>query len=582
MKKILIVFLLVFAFTSCDFSKYRLVKEYDFTTTFEKSDGKETATYPEIIKYYQDLDDAFATIKIMEIGKTDSGEPLHIVIFNPDLNFDLEQLGEDKTILFINNGIHPGESDGIDASMLFLRDLAQDSIKAPENTVLAVIPVYNIGGAINRNSTSRVNQNGPVEYGFRGNARNFDLNRDFIKADTRNTLSFTEVFHLIKPDVLLDTHVSNGADYQYTLTHLFTQHNKMGGKIGAYIQHKMMPSIVDSLANNGWPSTPYVNVFNEVPEKGFSQFMDYPRYSTGYASLWNTMGLMIETHMLKPYDERVAGTYQFMLTLLNYVDQNAREIKQVRAGAFRQFSDLENYPLHYKIDSTRTSTIPFLGYEAEIIKSEVTGLDRLKYNREKPFEKEVVYYNNFVPSTSVEIPTAYLIPQSWWKVTNLLAANNIVMQKLEKDSIMVAEAYYINDFETMSNAYEGHYLHFNTSVTKKNVRVKARRGDIIVPTDQKGIKYIMETLEPQATDSFFNWNFFDSVLQQKEHFSPYVYEDSALEFLNENPKIKAEFEQKKKEDSEFAKNSYEQLDWIFKSSPNYELQHMRYPIFRLW
>ncbi len=200
---------------------------FDFTTTFEKSNGTETATYFETIAYYQNLANLYPEISIQKIGTTDSGYPLHLVIFSTSKEFDFDKI-QQKNIILINNGIHPGESDGIDASMLLLRDIAQnaDKIKQLKNVVLAIIPIYNVGGSLNRNSTSRTNQNGPKEYGFRGNARNFDLNRDFIKADTKNATSFAEIFHQVNPDVFIDTHVSNGADYQYGITHLFTQQTR--------------------------------------------------------------------------------------------------------------------------------------------------------------------------------------------------------------------------------------------------------------------------------------------------------------------------------------------------------------------
>src|SRR5690625_1758892 len=215
---------------SCDFSNYiKEEKSYDFTTEFERSEGNRTATYPEVIAYYENLASEYPSVKLMEMGQTDSGHPLHLALFSRSENFDLELLRESHTTVMILNGIHPGESDGIDATMMLFRDLAQDSIHLPRQTIIATIPVYNVGGALNRNSTTRTNQNGPEEYGFRGNARNYDLNRDFIKADTHNARSFYEIFHYVRPDVFIDNHVSNGADYQYTLTHLFTQHNKLGG-----------------------------------------------------------------------------------------------------------------------------------------------------------------------------------------------------------------------------------------------------------------------------------------------------------------------------------------------------------------
>ena len=244
-------------------------KSTDFQTPFELSNGNETPTYSRVVDFYIQLAKEYAEINIQTIGETDSGHPLHLVTYNPEGNFNFQKIAAEKTILLINNGIHPGESDGIDATMLLYRDLANGNLPPPNNSVLATIPVYNIGGALNRNSSTRANQNGPESYGFRGNAQNYDLNRDFIKADTKNTRTFHQIFHLVNPDIFIDNHVSNGADYQYTLTHLFTQHDKLGGKLGEYLHTEMMPGLESKLALNGWDITPYVNVFNQVPESGF-------------------------------------------------------------------------------------------------------------------------------------------------------------------------------------------------------------------------------------------------------------------------------------------------------------------------
>ncbi|UJH91123.1 M14 family metallopeptidase [Antarcticibacterium sp. 1MA-6-2] len=581
MKKIFATLLAVICLSSCDLSKYKLVKEYDFTTVFEASEGKETATYPEIISYYTRLAEAYPTIQLQEYGTTDSGEPLHLAIYSPGEDFVLDEIREDHSIIFINNGIHPGESDGIDATMMLFRDLAENKITTPKNTILVTIPVYNIGGALNRNSTSRTNQNGPLEYGFRGNARFYDLNRDFIKADTKNTRSFAEIFHQVKPDILVDTHVSNGADYQYTLTHLFTQHNKLGGELGEYLQKRMIPAFEESLWEHDWEITPYVNVFNEVPEKGFSQFMDNPRYSTGYAALFNTLGLMIETHMLKPYNERVEGTYQALISLIDVSERDWSTIKDLRARAQRKYLTERWYPVNFEIDSSKVSQLQFKGYEGEMVESEVTGKQRLRYNRDKPFEKSVDYYNNFTASENIEIPRAYIIPQAWWNVINVLQASKVEMQIFPRDTIVQVEVYNIDSYETQKNAYEGHYPHYNTQVSKSVQNVAFRKGDYYIKTFQPGVRYLIETLEPTTVDSFFNWNFFDTILQQKEGFSPYVFEDIANQLLQENEALKAEFERKKEKDRDFASDSYAQLEWLHKRSPNYENSHLRYPVFRV-
>lgn len=553
----------------------------DFITVFEKSGGMETATYQQTISYYKLLSETYPEIAIQAIGKTDSGEPLHLVILNSESEFDFYKIQNTKRVLLINNGIHPGESDGIDATMMLYRDVAQGKIAMPKNTVLATIPIYNVGGSLNRNSGTRANQNGPKEYGFRGNARNYDLNRDFIKCDTENAKTFAQIFHLVKPDVFIDNHVSNGADYQYTLTHLFTQNNKLGGSLGDYLNTKIMPELEHKLAEKDWDITPYVNVFNQVPEIGFSQFMDYPRYSTGYTTLWNTLGMMVETHMLKPYKQRVEGTYELMISMIEIIEENHETIKSEREKAFDHFKIGSKYPIDWIIDTTQTTTLNFKGYEGDTITSKVTGSKRLKYNRDKPFTKEVIYQNHFKPSVEVTIPKAYIIPQVWYKVIDLLKLNQVEMTRFEKDTIVSVESYEISDYETRKNAYEGHYPHYNTHVTISEENVTFRKGDYYVITNQSAKRYLLETLEPQAPDSFFNWNFFDTILQQKEGFSPYVFEDEALEILNANEALKKEFEAKKQTDSQFKNNWYAQLNWIFERSNHYERAHLKYTIFRI-
>ncbi len=554
----------------------------DFTTTFEKSNGTQTPTYDEVIAFYKALDKAYTSIQTYEVGTTDIGEPLTLITFNPNRTFDSEfSENTDVRRILINNGIHPGESDGIDATMLLFRDLAQGKIEAPERTWISAIAVYNVGGALNRNSTSRTNQNGPEAYGFRGNARNYDLNRDFIKQDTKNAKAFAEIFHLIKPDVFIDNHVSNGADYQYTLTHLFTQHNKLGGVLGQFLHQDFQPLIEQDLKDNAWEITPYVNVFNRTPETGFSQFMDYPRYSTGYTALWNTLGLMVETHMLKPYKPRVEGTYQLLKSVIAVTDAQHEKIKALRNDAFNAFAKADTYPLQYRIDSTKTSELSFLGYEGEYQQSELTGQMRLKYNRDKPFTKPVTYYDHFTPTDSISIPKAYVIPRGYRNIALLLKANDISFDQLKRDTTFTAEVYHIDAYQTRRNAYEGHYPHYNTKVRREIEQITIAKGGYLVPTNQKGLRYLLETLEPEAVDSFFNWNYFDTILQQKEGFSPYVWEDKAAQFLENHPELRAAFEAKKKNDPSFANNWYAQLDWIHKQSSNYENAHLRYPIVRM-
>lgn len=569
----------VFLFISCESETQGEKSSYQ--THYEASGGEETATYKQTIDYYMGLAREFPQINIQTIGKTDSGLPLHTVTFNPDGDFNYENIRKEKSIILINNGIHPGESDGIDATMMLYRDLATGKLEMPKNIVLVTIPIYNVGGSLNRNSTTRANQNGPLEYGFRGNARNYDLNRDFIKIDTENSRTFAQIFHMVKPDVFIDNHVSNGADYQYTLTHLFTQHNKLGGKMGEYLHGTLMPNLENSLAKKEWDITPYVNVFNVPPEMGFSQFMDHPRYSTGYTTLWSTLGLMVETHMLKPYKQRVEGTYALMQSLIEVVEKEHDKIQTLRKETLEKNLELSEYYFNWQVDTTKTSTLNFKGFEAEQLTSEVTGLPRLKYNRDKPFTKETTYQDYFYPVDTVTVPAAYIVKKSWKRVIERLDANKIQYTAIKKDTTLLVEGYTIEDYDTRNAPYEGHYLHSNTKVTKHTKKVHFREGDLLIPTRQPGIRYLMETLEPQGADSFFNWNFFDTILQRKEGFSPYVFEDVAIEMLQQDSLLLQEFETKKEAELNFANNWYAQLNWIFERSEHFEEAYMTYPIYRV-
>lgn len=556
-------------------------KDSKYITFFEKGNGNKSATYQETVDYYTLLSNDFSSIKMVEMGATDSGEPLHLVIFNPKKQFNLAKIQKNKAVLLINNGIHAGEPDGIDATMQLFRDLALGKIKVPKNTIVTAIPLYNIGGALNRNSNSRANQDGPEVYGFRGNGRNYDLNRDFIKSDTRNTRSFAELFHKLNPDVFIDNHVSNGADYQYKLTYIMTQQNQLGTVLGSYLDTVMMPSIVLDLQKKNIETTPYVNAFSETPDNGFVQFFDSPRYSTGYTSLFNTIGFVVETHMLKKYSERVKATYEYMRSTINFMDANYIKIKQMRLQNQEQYAPKKSYTIKWEIDTSKVTSFSFLGFKAGHKKSEVTNGNRLFYDRSKPFTKDIPYLKEYKSVKKITIPRAYIIPKAFWNIIDLLKSNEIKYEVLKKDTIIEVESYKIADYKTSDTPYEGHYIHRDTKVIGKHKTMTFAKGDYVVATQQRGIKYLLEALEPEGIDSFFNWNFFDTMLQQKEGYSSYVFEDTAALLLQDKPELKAILEQKKTKDSTFAKSPEAQLDWVYKHSIYYEKEHLQYPIYRV-
>ncbi|WP_439557383.1 M14 family metallopeptidase [Dyadobacter sp.] len=562
----------------------QLFANAQYQTRFETSGGKQTPTYEEGIAFYKLLAKNFPQVQITEKGLTDSGWPLHLVLYSRNKVFDIKKLkAQRKAILFVNNAIHPGESDGVDASMMLLRDILTSPAKYPEmdSVVLAIIPFYNIGGALNRNSTTRVNQEGPEEYGFRGNARNYDLNRDFIKSDTRNARSFAAIFHELDPDLFADTHVSNGADYQYVMTLDYAQKDKLGGPLGDFNNDVFLPYMYKHLKEAGFEATPYVNAWGQTPDKGFVQFPDWPRYSTGYAALFHTIGVMTETHMLKPYDKRVKATYAYLHGNLKFLAANRSKLLRLRQETKESVKTQERFAITWQVDKAKNTPIEFKGYEPEYIKSEVTGAQRLHYDRTKPFTKTIPFYDTYVPLDEVTKPNAYVIPQGWHHVVALLKLNQVSMQQLEKDIELDVETYYIEDVESPKSPFEGHYWHTSVKVRTEKQRLTFKKGDWYVPVNQWTNRYIVETLEPKAVDSFFKWNFFDTILQAKEHYSDYVFEDLAAGLLSKSPELKQKLEAKKKAEPEFAKNANAQLDFIYDQSVYREKEYLRYPVFRV-
>lgn len=548
-------------------------------TPYERGNGNQTATYAETIAYYQLLAHKFTThARLIEAGKTDVGKPLHIFAISNDGDFRPNR--PDRRVVLINNGIHPGEPEGIDASMLLARNLLTTQKHLLANTLVIIIPVYNIDGMLNRTAYSRANQNGPEHYGFRGNARNLDLNRDFIKCDSRNAKSFVELFQYWQPDVFIDTHTSNGADYPYTMTLISTQHNKLGGKLGKYLHTTFEPLLYENMRTKGEEMCPYVMSFNETPESGIFEFLETPRYSSGYAALFQTLAFVPETHMLKAYTPRVNATLKLLDSFLEIVATEGETIANLRKQDREAVKTQTEFPIRWQLDTTQHRKLKFKGYTAEHKPSGVSGLPRLYYNRDRPFEKDILFYNQYRPTLTVRKPYAYLVPQAWEEVIQRLQLNGVVMKRLTKDMIIEVEAYRILN-NPVTTPYEGHYVHNKIELTKANEKIQYHAGDYVIIMDQIANRYIVEVLEPQSNDSFFAWNFFDSILMQKEYYSSYVFEDLANELLDKNPSWRVELENHCAQDMGMVDNAYAQLDWVYKKSDYYEKTHRRYPVSRL-
>lgn len=545
-------------------------------------DGNTTPTYHELIEMYQKLAAENAEIELYAMGESDYGLPIYVCILNgaQDSLRTFEKARKSTTLL-INNGIHPGEPDGINACLIWIEDWIKSGKKTKNMPVIGIIPAYNVGGMMNRSASSRANQEGPLEYGFRGNAQNLDLNRDFIKMDSKNMFTFATIFHALDPDVFIDTHVSNGADYQYTLTYISSMKERLSPPIADIVHDQFLPFLTKDLGKKKTDLIGYVNLEDDAPEKGMSVFNDLPRYSMGYASLFNAMSFTIETHMLKPFKQRTEATLLFLESTISWMGSNAVKIEEAREEAFAYDNSLLQFPFNYQLSDQKDSLL-FKGYEHSYPISEVTGLKRLKYHQDQPFEKYIPYYKTYVPADTLGIPTYYVIGVQCKEVIERLTANNVEMEPYGSMKHTTFEQYKMLSFESTNRPYEGHFLHSKMQAELvKPYSIMLKEGDFLIATNQRNRRFILSVLEPEMPDSYFAWNYFDSYVQQKEYFSSYVFEDKAAELLAEDPELKRLFDEKKSNDQEFRENSNSQLYFIYQHSEFYEPTHNLLPVFRI-
>ncbi len=541
-------------------------------------------SYPEVIHAYESLAQQHQQAKLFTAGPTDFGKPLHLFVISSTCDFDPESLhSNNMRIIMVNNGIHPGEPCGIDASIKLARDILNHEngiMQLLDSTVLCIIPVYNIGGAHNRSAYNRANQNGPIEQGFRGNAKNLDLNRDFAPMNSRNAQSFATLFHMWKPHLLIDTHTTNGADYQYVMTLIPNHPEELPPMLGQFYDTVMNPWLYEAMAQKGYEMIPYVSPRGTSIENGLQQYFNTPRYTTGYGRMFNTITFMTEAHMFKPFRDRVLATYSFIASCLEFANVHGHTLINLKERANEFVANKKEYVIQWKPDSIRFVKIPFKGYETEWSESEITGQKRLSYNREKPYTKDIPYYKYYHPALSITAPEYYIIPQAWHEIIHRLELNKVDLFRLGQDTLLEVEAYYIKDYKTRKTPYNGHYMHYDVELTSELQLLTFYEGDYIIPVNQPANQFIIEMLEPQAEDSYFVWNYFDPVLQRKEYFSSYIFEDYAAQLLAQDNSLYELFESKKANDHGFASNAYRQLQFLYEHSPYYEKSHLRYPIFR--
>ena len=543
--------------------------------------SNKSPSYPELIEILSGMADSSDAIQLYNMGSSDYGLPIYLCVVNGgrDSLSTFKKAKKETTILF-NNAIHPGEPDGINAMLIWLEKIAMNPNSLMDLPVVTFIPAYNVGGMMNRSSHSRANQNGPLEYGFRGNTQNLDLNRDFIKMDSKNAFTFTKIFQALDPDIFVDNHVSNGADYQYTLTYISNLESRMSPSIKKMTTESLIPNLETALKSNyDIDLFPYVDLVGKTPEQGITSFNDLPRYSMGYVGLFHTIGFTVETHMLKPFPSRVRATYAFMDELIKWTASHKSLIEKSRNQA-RDYTSLNaDLFFNYKRVAETNDSILFKGYGHSFPKHKITGLKRLKYDTLMPYEKYIPHFNSFQPLDTLSVPRFYFVGRQEKDVVKRLKANKVELTKIKNDTSLTLGVFRVIDFESSKKPYEGHFQLTNPLIEKEQELVKLKRGDWMISTHQKNALFIHSVLQPETEDSYLSWNFFDSYLQQKEYFSSYVFVDKIGDILKKDPQLKRSYKKKLKEDEAFRNSEWDQLYYIYIHSPYFEKTYGVLPVY---
>ena len=575
----------------------------DWRTPAEAADFRTTPRYPESLAYARRLVAAAPRqLRIEVFGRTGEGRDLVAVIASKDGVFDpaaLHRAG--RPIVLVQNAIHAGEMDGKDASLALLRDMTVTKERAAllERIVPVVILIYNADGHERFGPHNRINQNGPAESGWRTQARNLNLNRDYMKADAPETRAFLKLWNRWLPDLFVDTHVTDGADYQYDTTYGFDTGPDIVKAIAEWQRDSLAPYVDASVGAAKQVIGPFINLKDESdPAKGLKAGQDLPRFSTGYVNLQNRPAVLLETHMMKDYRTRVRGTYEFLRALFEVANRDAarliemgRSADAATIAAGKQRDPEARVPLRVDSDGT-TEPFVYRGFRSRVTQSEISGSRRIEYTRE-PVEITVPRETSLKVTLSVVPPRAYIVPAPWTSAIETLQAHGLRLRKLARAWEGEVETYRCETPVWHARPFEGRQVLFPPgegggrslatpgACATVRERLSFPAGSVVVPLDQRAARVAIHLLEPQAPDSLLAWGVFNSIFERKEYAEPYVMESLARDMLSKDPALQAEFERRLETDQEFAGSPEARLDFFYRRSPWWDPRVGLYPVGRL-
>lgn len=555
-----------------------LPPEHPWATPFERHGLNWTPRYDETVAWVQKLVAASAELKLVTLGKSPEGRDLWMIVASREHAFTPQALkATGKPTLLAQAGIHAGEIDGKDAGLMLLRDIAVLKTKAKllDGANLLFVPIYNVDGHEHFSPRRRINQRGPEQSGWRTTARNLNLNRDYAKLDAPESRAMVHALDEWEPALYLDLHVTDGADYQYDVTF---GHDDGGFSpaITAWLKDALEPALGRDLEAMGHIPGPLIQMLDDKdPSKGIQDWTATPRFSTAYGDVRHIPTLLVENHSLKPYRQRVLGTYVLLESALRALAHEAGAVRTATDADRRRRP--ETIPLDWKVASSPTGVIEdFKGIEWRL-SSSAQGGTYVEWLG-KPTRTRMPRTGMPVSTTATR-PAAYWIPPAWADVIERVAMHGIRLERITSGREVEVEVYRVSEPKLSPAPFEGH-IPVTTTIAVERRKEYYPAGSARVPTDQPLGDLAAVLLEPASPDSFFQWGFFLEVLQPTEYVEAYIMAPMAERMLAEDPGLKAEFEQALATHPDLAKDEKARLQWFYRRTPYMDARYGLYPVGR--
>lgn len=556
-----------------------LVGEDDpWVTPSELTGLTATPSYDETIAWLQKLVAATPELEMISLGKSHEGRKIWMVIASTDHAFTPAELkATGKPTLLAQAGIHSGEIDGKDAGLMLLRDMTVRDKKAKllRGANFLFVPILSVDGHERSSPYSRINQRGPVESGWRTNARNLNLNRDYSKLDTPEMQAIVQAINRWEPDLYLDLHVTDGIDYQYDITFGYSGTHALSPSIAAWLDKRLTPALNKDLKAMGHVPGPLIFAVNNLdPGEGIVAWTAPPRFSNGYGDVRHLPTVLVENLSLKSYRQRVLGTYVLLESSLRTLARYGNQLR--RAIQADRIREPEQIPLTWRVPETSPETLEFLGIGWRTEPSDVSGQDHIIYTGE-PVTLEVPVIKYIEPEVVVSRPRAYWIPPAWSEVIERLTLHGIYRDTMTEAHEVEVETLHLTEVAYEDEPFEGH-VRVTAAAAGETRVVTFPPGTVRVPTDQPLGDLAVYLLEPRSPDSFFQWGFFLEVLQRSEYVEAYVMEPLARRMLERDPDLKEAFEDAVAADPDFAADPQARLQWFYKKTPYYDQRWNVYPV----